>query len=503
MDNKKQLIFAFVITIIYALLTLNTVLHHELWADEAQVWLLCKNLSIPELYNHLKNEGHPILFYLMVMPFAKMFSNIIYMKLICWFFMTIAIFLLTYFSPFKIYATLAIVFSAGFLYFFPVIARNYSIIPFLVFLAAILHNKQKEHPILYATTLACIANTHIIMLFFAFCLAFRFYYLNFLLNIRNKTYKEIKNYILPLIIMALGFILVVFTLGNTTGSNVFLDIKTNNIIYSINRVFISFFVNAFNYDIGVLKSLINPIVDLSSLLFMGIIYITLFINLYANSKKLFWIAFLSIGFQFCIYIFAYNSYVYVNRIFCAHIILIFCYWILLAEDNFKSKLKIFGKTGTNILLTIFLAFTIYNGVNYSIKDLKYEYSGSRKTAEFIRENLNPDNSLILTDNEPYMLALVYYLQDSHKIYSAFRKKNLEYVIWDTTVKANYASLGWVGYSKYYKQTDSRDFYVIIPTYDKKHQLEKAAPNDFKLIYESEKSIEPNEGHRIYKFIGEY
>ena len=39
--------------------------------------------------------------------------------------------------------------------------------------------------------------------------------------------------------------------------------------------------------------------------------------------------------------------------------------------------------------------------------------------------------------------------------------------------------------------------------DKKHQLEKAAPNDFKLIYESEKSIEPNEGHRIYKFIGEY
>ena len=82
MDNKKQLIFDFVITIIYALLTLNTVLHHELWADEAQVWLLCKNLSIPELYNHLKNEGHPILFYLLVMPFAKMFSNIIYMIII-------------------------------------------------------------------------------------------------------------------------------------------------------------------------------------------------------------------------------------------------------------------------------------------------------------------------------------------------------------------------------------------------------------------------------------
>lgn len=501
MDNKKQLIFALVITIVYALLTLNTVLHHELWADEAQVWLLCKNLSIPELYNHLKNEGHPILFYLLVMPFAKLFSNIIYMKLICWFFMCLAIFLLTYFSPFKIYATLAIVFSAGFLYFFPVIARNYSIIPFLVFLAAVLHSKQKEHPILYATILACLANTHIIMLFFTFCLALRFYYLNFLLNIRSKTYNEIKKYILPLVIMALGFILVVFTLGNTTGSNVFLSIDTSNLTYSTNRILVSFFVNSYNYDICIFKTLPNPLVDALAIITMIIIYPILFINLLVNNKKLFLIALSSIAFQLGIYILAYNSFIYVNRLFCAHIILIFCYWILLEEDNFKSRLKLFSKTGTNILLTIFLCLTIYNGVNYTSMDLKYEYSGSRKTAEFIRENINPENSLILIDNEPYMLALVYYLRDSHKIYSAFRKKNLEYVIWDTTVKANFANYGWVGYAKYYKQTDPRDFYVIIPTYDRKHILDKAAPNDFKLIYESGRSIEPYEGHRIYKFIG--
>ena len=199
--NKKTLIFSIVITILYAILTLNTVLHHEVWADEAQAWQLCKYLSISELFNHLKNEGHPILFYLMVMPFAKLFPNIIFMKLICWFFMSMSVFLLMYFSPFKIYSKLAIILSAGFIYFFPVLARNYSIIPFLVFWAAILYNKQKEHPILYATIIALLTNTHIIMFFFSFCLAIQFFYETIILNLKEKNNLKIKQHIIPILII--------------------------------------------------------------------------------------------------------------------------------------------------------------------------------------------------------------------------------------------------------------------------------------------------------------
>ena len=70
MKNKREVIVNILLTILYALFTLMIVLHHEIWADEAQVWLLCKNLSVFELFKHLVQEGHPSLFYLLMMPFA-------------------------------------------------------------------------------------------------------------------------------------------------------------------------------------------------------------------------------------------------------------------------------------------------------------------------------------------------------------------------------------------------------------------------------------------------
>ena len=187
MKNKK-LTISIIITLLYGIITLISVLHHEIWADEAQVWMLCKNLSIPQLINHLHNEGHPSFFYLLVMPFAKIFSNIIYMQLICWFTMCCAVFLLIYKSPFNLIIKLSVLISAGFIYFLPVMARSYSILPFLIFLAVLLYLKRKEHPILYASILFCIANTHIMMFGFAGILSL-FYIIE---CIKEKNLKKLQ-----------------------------------------------------------------------------------------------------------------------------------------------------------------------------------------------------------------------------------------------------------------------------------------------------------------------
>ena len=143
------------------------VINHEIWADEAQVWLIVKNLSIPEMLKHLVNEGHPAFFYLLIMPFAKAGFPIFSMQIICWLCSSAAVFLLLQFSPFSKFSKFAITASAGMFYFFPVIARSYSIIPLLVFALAVLYPKAKEKPFLYAFLLVILANTHIIM--FAFC----------------------------------------------------------------------------------------------------------------------------------------------------------------------------------------------------------------------------------------------------------------------------------------------------------------------------------------------
>ena len=107
------------------------VLHHEIWVDEAQVWLLVKHLNIFELFNHLVNEGHPSFFYLLIMPFAKIGLPILAMQIVCWLSMVASVFLLLEYSPFNKFTKFAIIMSAGFLYYLPVMARSYSIIPLL------------------------------------------------------------------------------------------------------------------------------------------------------------------------------------------------------------------------------------------------------------------------------------------------------------------------------------------------------------------------------------
>lgn len=512
--NKKLLIISIAVTIIYAIITFFTIIHHEVWADEAQVWQLCKYLSVEGLIKHLQNEGHPPLFYLMVMPFAKIFTDIIYMKLICWIFMVAAVFLLMYFAPFNMWLKIAIIFSSGFIYFLPVIARNYSIIPFLVFMAAILYSKSKQHPILYATIIALLANTHVIMYVFSICLGIIFYYENILLNIRNRNTEKIKSYIAALCIIILGFFCVFAELIHTPSSNVSFKINLTEIGFTAARTILMFFLSSTDYDLcwkiqyyvmGFAPTLNIPFIDIIVASIMAIIYVYCFVILYFNSKKWFLTAFLGIGFQFAIYIFAYNSLMYVNRVFCAHLILFFCLWMVFEQQNPNYiNHKFFGKKITTIILTIFLSLTIYNGIYYVISEIKKEYAGGRKTAEFIQKNIDPKNSVLMIENEPYMVALVYYLNGSHELYSVFRKKNLRYVIWDNVTLSNFADAGWAGYAGYRKETDehNRDYYVINVKADTKHVLEKTQKDSFELIYQSGETIEPLEGHRIYKYIGQ-
>ena len=144
MENKKSIVINLILTLIYAFITFVFVLHHEIWADEAQVWQIVKNLSVFDLslFKHLVNEGHPAFFYLLVMPFAKLNMSIFIMQILCWLSTVLSVFLLLQYSPFNKITKYSIITSAGFMYFFPVIARSYSILPLLVFLLALIYKER-------------------------------------------------------------------------------------------------------------------------------------------------------------------------------------------------------------------------------------------------------------------------------------------------------------------------------------------------------------------------
>ena len=142
--HQKTLISVFM-SFIYAALTFVWVQHHELWADEVNVYLILKNLSFGQALMHISAEGHPFLFYMLCLPFVKMGFSMFSVQMICHAACSAAVFILFRFSPFPFVLNLLFSLSAGMFYFFPVICRSYSILPLLLLLLAALYPKIKEN----------------------------------------------------------------------------------------------------------------------------------------------------------------------------------------------------------------------------------------------------------------------------------------------------------------------------------------------------------------------
>ena len=497
-ESKKKLLINIIWTVLYAIFTLIIVLHHETWADEAQVWQLVRHLNVFELLKHLVNEGHPSFFYLLMMPFAKIHLPIIFMQIFCWLCATAGVFLFLQYSPFNKFAKFAIVTSAGFLYFFPVIARSYSILPLLVFSLAVLYPKSNKHPFIYAALIFMLANTHIIMLVFCGLLSLDFLYKNLIKARKEVDSSLLKKYSIAFVVMCIGLLAVVLQLHGTTSSNVVIKIDTTTLTTSVIKVLSQFFINAVDNQWPELGQIMFPLFNVPAIMISALLYVVMLVILLIQDKKLFAITFLSILFQLIVYIIGYNHWVFVNRIFCAHIILLFALWILMNKKEISSKIK----NTLNVCLFIFFIFMLMNGLKYCILDLKYNYSSAIETAKYIEKNIDPQNSILITDNDPHVIGLVYYFDGKRDIYSVAHRYNIRYVIWDKELFYVLSKLGWSKYTRLELEKNPnfkhKKIYAIIPAFDT-YKMGVTEVKDYKLVFQSNPAIVKYEGFRIYEY----
>ena len=66
---KKYSVF---LIILWFVIVLFAAFNHEIWRDEAQVWCIVRDLNFFDAFQMARNEGHPFLWYMVVMPFAKL-----------------------------------------------------------------------------------------------------------------------------------------------------------------------------------------------------------------------------------------------------------------------------------------------------------------------------------------------------------------------------------------------------------------------------------------------
>jgi hypothetical protein len=135
---------------------------HESWFDEAQAWLIARDLSPLNMWPHyIRYEGTPALWHTILMIAAKLGLAYESMHVIACLAAIAATILLLWRSPFPLWVRLLLPFSYFLLYQYAVVARSYTLLPLLFFWAAVLLPKAREQTYSFIFVLILMANVSV------------------------------------------------------------------------------------------------------------------------------------------------------------------------------------------------------------------------------------------------------------------------------------------------------------------------------------------------------
>jgi hypothetical protein len=148
-----------IVLLLYSGVVLFTVRYHEKWADEAQAWLIARDLDLKTIWFHeLRYEGSPGLWHT-ILWIAQHWLHLPYATLgyIGVVFAIAGVAVLIYKAPFPWYIRWPLAFTYVMVYQYAVIARPYTLLPLLCFLVAIFF-EDVEHPVRMTVVLVLLAN---------------------------------------------------------------------------------------------------------------------------------------------------------------------------------------------------------------------------------------------------------------------------------------------------------------------------------------------------------
>ena len=409
-SNKANITFLF----IWLFITVFTMFHHEIWRDEAQAWCICRDLSIIDIWKTIRIEGHPIVWYLILFPFAKLGFPVEVMQIVSLVFVLFAVIFVIFKSPFNHFEKFMICFSAGMLYYLPIISRSYAITPVLLFLILNLYSKRREHPFLYCTLIIILSQTHNYLLGFAGILFALFFF---------ETIKEKnKSNIYPILITIINFMYIFFMFYGVQDSNYTFDetlqgkISLLNIFPFVGKVFLFDILNFFNVSANT--------INLLSFLFFVIPIFTLPILIYKQNKKISLIYLSSISFMFLVYSKVYLYGILYQKVFLIYLIILFCYWLLKLENK-NTK-----------LITIFFGILFIGSsvVSLSVipKEIKFNFSGSKQISDYIKTNLKNQNVIVALGN-PYVYSAISAYLPNIKLYNSISESYISYFPYEKNI----------------------------------------------------------------------
>ena len=146
--ENKLFIISILIYIIWSIFVISSRIP---FFDETNAWNIAANCNFFELFEVAKHEGHLILWYLIIKPFASMDIGFPYsMFVINWIISFASVIVLWLFAPFDKWLKMFVTFSMP-IQMYTAYARCYSIGVFFLFIICAIYSKRFKHPFVNCT----------------------------------------------------------------------------------------------------------------------------------------------------------------------------------------------------------------------------------------------------------------------------------------------------------------------------------------------------------------
>ncbi|MBR3355212.1 MAG: hypothetical protein IKG47_07665 [Oscillospiraceae bacterium] len=420
MTKKSRKIFSICLTLIYIGINLYLASKHEAWRDEGQSWVLVKNASLKELILDLCVEGHPALWFMTILPFAKLGVPFQCFHLLSITMMSIAFYLMLQVSPFPYWAKLLLTCNSVFWYYNPIIPRIYSEAVLLLVLLCSVYDKREEHPWIYGILLFMLAQSHVLLEGLAIALVFERFCV--LLKSKGQAKQSVPSFVLGTI----GGLLAFAELFPRAGTRRSVDISSSGILANMTKERISLLTDAttsclwgFTENWKQIGMLVFLLVGAAILLIISFNEEGLLKTIYRSLTLV-----VALGIPLFIVFFVYSIHEQMATLFL--LILLSLMWIAWADKG-REKQKRFMLA---IVIVILLASapTTIKAMAYDINE---RYSNSKDMANYIIDN-TPEDAVILVNDSEYNTPVYSYVLDKREDITFFnvqKREDYKYHVW--------------------------------------------------------------------------
>ncbi len=160
--HKLGLYYAIGVTTLFLLVGGYTAIHHEMWRDEIQAWLLARDsASIFDLFANMKYEGHPAFWHLCLMPLSRITASPVMMQVFHLLIAATTVFLFTRYAPFNWLHKFLFAFGYFALYEYAIVARNYALGALLITIFCVLYRERHKRFVWVGIVLILLAHTSV------------------------------------------------------------------------------------------------------------------------------------------------------------------------------------------------------------------------------------------------------------------------------------------------------------------------------------------------------